>query len=833
MRTRSKVQRSPEWLTRAMAGRDQWPQAVTAICGIVLLGMILWQLGGLHALLSNTTTTGGDTGAHYMMPAVLSEFVSHGHLTGWFPGWYDGLPLYSFYFVLPDLLVALASHVIAYNVAFKLATVAGSLLLPVACYLLGRGFRLRRPFPELLAAGSLLFLFEQSYTINGGNLYSTLAGEYSFSFSLSVIVLFLAVVARGIQTGRHIALAATLLAVSLAAHVLPLLLGFVGLGVLLLMELGRPGAMADDGLGALRGVHLPLAERARTRKEVVIWVAAVVGLGLGAMAWWLVPFIINQRYANPMGYNNSSDFIRALFPAGDRYAIVLALVGGVFAILRRSRFGIFITVLTIESAMAYRIDPQGAIFNDRLLPLYYLSLYLAAAWTLGVGWIWCMQWVRRLRLARFARMPQQQDRPRELLRRPGSLSGALVGLVVSVAIVAGALPAPQEYINKYLLAPVNAVFGTTFHDGIAQDAVAGWASYNFSGMEGRGASWAEFRGIMSTANRVGATIGCGRMFWEYESNQDRFGTPMALMLLPHFTHGCIASQEGLLFESSATTPYHFLNQSLLSVAPSQAQVGLNYHPTNVAEGVKKLQVMGVRYYLVSAPSLVLQAEADPLLSEVAVTQPFAQPTGSALTWHIYEVADSPVVVPLTHLPVVVPGLGSSASSWKNGSTAWYDTATSESTPLASTGPKSWPVTTNGVAPDDPVDHPGQVTHVKLSMDKVTFDVDKAAIGKPVLVRISFFPNWKVSGATGPFRVTPNFMVVVPTSRHVTLTYGATPANWFGETVTLLALIGIVAAAVVSRRQRRRERTKRSSSPIEVAASTDPVASVTSGDVGGS
>ncbi|MEI6700422.1 MAG: hypothetical protein WCL38_01525, partial [Actinomycetota bacterium] len=139
MRLRSKDQQQPEWLTRALAGRDQWPQAITAICGIVLLGMILWQLGGLHALFSNTTTTGGDTGAHYMMPAVLSEFVAHGHLTGWFPGWYDGLPLYSFYFVFPDLLVSLASHVIAYNVAFKFATVAGSLLLPVACYLLGRG----------------------------------------------------------------------------------------------------------------------------------------------------------------------------------------------------------------------------------------------------------------------------------------------------------------------------------------------------------------------------------------------------------------------------------------------------------------------------------------------------------------------------------------------------------------------------------------------------------------------------------------------------------------------------------------------------------------------
>ena len=43
-------------------------------------------------LLTNTTTTGGDTGAHIAMPKFLEGLVSHGHLTGWDPGWYDGFP---------------------------------------------------------------------------------------------------------------------------------------------------------------------------------------------------------------------------------------------------------------------------------------------------------------------------------------------------------------------------------------------------------------------------------------------------------------------------------------------------------------------------------------------------------------------------------------------------------------------------------------------------------------------------------------------------------------------------------------------------------------------
>ena len=43
------------------------------------------------------------------------------------------------------------------------------------------------------------------------------------------------------------------------------------------------------------------------------------------------------------------------------------------------------------------------------------------------------------------------------------------------------------------------------------------------------------------------------------------------MLLPYWTNGCIDSMEGLLFESSTTTPYHFINQAELSAAPSRAR----------------------------------------------------------------------------------------------------------------------------------------------------------------------------------------------------------------------------------------------------------------------
>jgi hypothetical protein len=84
--------------------------------------------------------------------------------------------------------------------------------------------------------------------------------------------------------------------------------------------------------------------------------------------------------------------------------------------------------------------------------------------------------------------------------------------------------------------------------------------------------------------------------------------------------------------------------------------------------------------------------------------------------------------------------------------------------------------------------PTQVTDVHEVVDSISFHVSET--GKPVLVRTSYFPNWKVSGAEGPYRVAPNFMVVVPTRNDVRLTYGLTKYEWLGRFGTLLGIIGV-------------------------------------------
>ena len=57
--------------------------------------------------------------------------------------------------------------------------------------------------------------------------------------------------------------------------------------------------------------------------------------------------------------------------------------------------------------------------------------------------------------------------------------------------------------------------------------------------------------------------------------------------------------------------------------------------------------------------------------------------------------------------------------------------------------------------------------------------------------MSYFPNWKVTGASGPYRVAPNMMVVIPTQKNVRLHYGYTKIDFLAYFLTLVG-IGVLA-----------------------------------------
>ncbi|MGB3411395.1 MAG: hypothetical protein WBA45_09350 [Microthrixaceae bacterium] len=920
-------------------------------------------------ILQNSVPTGGDMGAHVWGPRFLADhLIPQFRVSGWSMDWYAGFPTYVFYMVVPSLMIlwlsagpslwltpvllAIVAGIvwalrprltapwqrwvlwvgtviisvlaipIPYNVAFKIVAVSGLVTLPIAAYQLARATRAPFPVAPIAAVATLGFSYDKGFTILGGNGASTMAGEFAFSVSLTFALLYLAVVFRGMRTGRSRALGAVLLAMTILCHLIPAIFaGIATLGVIVFLRrddrddrepwwdanaVGRIAAgliVAIVLLSLFSGTDLPgagvlnslplasilvpsqsmfpalatlaaiafftgfeprIPDRLRRLSGLVPTVAATIviagviwkfgtwwafALGLVALVilymagidtkllrwiaivgpvggfltgFWALPFLANSTYMNDMGwekYTRYTDYLLAvpeLDLGGMPYRNVifgLAAVGVLLSLVYKVRFGWFLSLLVVVFAWIFRYFPQYRLWNARLLPFYYLALYLLAG--LAAALI-----IRTLAVvvSDLSRAPKAQ--------LAAMATGAVVVTLVVMTVFLGSFKAlPGGSLVPDPKDPTVSVYrwaGINFPLGIVND----WSRWNFSGLEGKPA-YPEFRGVMDMMGQVGDDHGCGRAMWEFDSDTNRYGTTMALMLLPYFTDSCIGSMEGLYFEASSTTPFHFLTQSEVSTAPSRAQRELPYGPFNIDEGIEHMRLLGVRYYMATSEQAITAAEGNAQLRKID-DKTFTYMDGAekkSHRWAVFQISDSELVEGLTNDPAVVADIDDHIDGWVYAKKrlAPNDTQAAAGTPgfklpgpatdwfmdpsrwdifLASSGPSNWPRTTVAKTPDlKSTRRPNpevKVSDLKITSDSVSFDVDK--VGVPVLVKVSYFPNWKVEGATGPYRVTPNFMVVVPTSNHVELNYGYSRVELLGWLMTALGVVAVVGLALWDHRR---------------------------------
>jgi hypothetical protein len=673
--------------------REYWTpiRVLDALLVLAVIYVTIWELHP-NLLVSSSLITGGDTGSHLALPAYLKTTGNVFNFTPWYPGWLAGIPAYTYYFVLPDVLATFASYVIGFAVAMKLATVLGSVLMPITAYAMGRLFKAPRPVPAALALATLPFLFDASFTIDGGNLFSTMAGEYAFSLSLALALLTIGLVARGVRTGRGYWLAALSLSATLAAHVLPWLFTLGAIAVIVVIEL-----FARRGHGDPRDRDVVRGDYARPLR----FATGAVLLSVGLSAWWLFPFATTQSLTDSLGYTKIVGFHADLMTigwlnatggaGGDRWVIVLGAIAVVTALIVRDRLGMVLATLSVLSLVAFVVDPQSAIWNQRLIPFWFISIHLVAGWLVGyLAWRWTQRVPTRVYTTQFF--------------EPGDNIEHASDHEVAVAPVPTLAPdlssnatwrAGRVYIATCavaLLGLLSTVPGlitplaTDLHLATGGNQVSAWAQYNYSGYQAK-TGWGEYHDLITTMEKVSTRYGCGRAMWEYSFTQENlFGTPEALMLLPYWTNNCVDSMEGLLMESSPTTPYHYLDQSELSAGPSDPQVGLDYGPLDVDLGVEHLQTLGVKYFMAFSPSVIAQANADPELHLIAKTKVFPAPGAQ---WDIYLVHDAPMVQALTHLPNVVANI-SSQSQWLSANQTWWLTPHLENIYGALTGPANWP-----------------------------------------------------------------------------------------------------------------------------------------------
>ena len=769
---------------------------------IAVVGPTIFLLLALHPdlILRNNTPTGGDMGAHVWAPAYLRDhLLSNFKLSGWSMDWYSGLPIYRFYMVVPALMIVLLDVILPYGIAIKIIAVIGILTLPYFSWLFGRFAKFAYPIPELFAIAATIFLFDESFTIYGGNIASTMAGEFSFSIALSLAMLGFALLAKGLETGKHRISAAIIISLSALSHGIVLLFVFGGAALMLVVW---------------------------NKRESFQFGAKVIALAVLLSSFWVIPFVTSHAYMTDMKYEPrpsgaTDSFWKMFFPLHtllDISLTALAVVGAVTLVRSRHKAGTWMTLLALLLAAGVFIARNslpviGLLWNPRILPFLYLLRYFLFV----IGLYELVAFALRVKsIARFAQgesgVPVVLDiaQPRDKFSfNLALLSGFAVFVLVAIGFRFQELPFGSTQVNsagqyEYVWGPLRT---KSSNDGF----VDGWARWNFTGYEGKNA-YGEYYGVVQTMKQLGAdsTQGCGRALWENNGELNKYGTTMGLMLLPFWTDGCISSMEGLFFEAAGSTPYHFITAAAMSKQSSNPVRELRYDNNDAALGVRYMQELGVKYFMGFTPEAIAQASQQEGLTEVARSGP----------WVVYRVANSDVVTPLAVQPVVANISSSNPRErWLEVGTSWFQNPEVWTTPIADNGPSEWqrvdvvvdeslregePNSNNRrvdvVKPDValtpvPLD-PVVVSNVDIGEESVKFSVDK--IGVPVLVRVSYFPNWKVDGAKGPYRVAPNMMVVIPTSTNVSMHFGWNLRDYVAY---LLSFAGIAWIVVTRRRSK--------------------------------
>jgi hypothetical protein len=419
---------------------------------------------------------------------------------------------------------------------------------------------------------------------------------------------------------------------------------------------------------------------------------------------------------------------------------ILALSGLALAtgLLFRRRSTLLVASLTAVAALSFVLHGESIIWNGRALPFYFTMLTLLVACLAGD----LAGWVR-----------------------PSWARTAVVA-VCAVGCVAWA----QYHIAEFIPAVSGVNRGVDAYPG-AED----------------------YRDVMDAARQLPP----GRAMFEVdEFAGPRYGSNFAFSALGLETNGRVTSATSLFYESSLTQPAILVTTSNVSEGALRSISDLAYGSIeNFDQGVTQMRELGVRYFFVTSEAGVKRADESDQLELVATSGDLNK--GPTEGWNIYEIKDWALVEPVTATPLVTGGQELyGTTSWPDQVERWWQAVgAGDPQPLiAQHGPDAWSASSGRTYP------PVGVSDVQVGDERISFHVDQ--VGVPVVVRTSFFPNWQASGADGPYRVAPNFMVVVPTEHDVTLEFTHSPIEAVGLLVTFVSLGLTVAWAVLERHRRR-------------------------------
>lgn len=662
-------------------------------------------------ILLDTTTSGGDTGSHnYPLWYLKHGLLPNWRLSGWSPGWYAGFPMFQFYFVVPFLLMVMLSYIIPLWVSFKVVTVLGTFMLPVAAFAFMRLMRFKYPAPIVAALLTLPFLFMEANSMWGGNIPSTLAGEFSYSISLALSTVFLGLVYNVVKFNRRSrrlwVLTSVVFALTVLTHIYT---AFFVAFVPVFFVLARDTSTLVDNI---RRNFTPLFK--------------IYFLAFLLSAFWAVPLLLKVQYATPYHYEWSSVKLEDVVPEILIPTMVLAALGTMVGFKESDDRIKYMLLALVTSFIIYKASPSLGMTDIRFVPFLQFMPALIAAYVLAdTG-------------------PMQRMVPKAI---PVIIIAALTLLWV------------QEHV--------------TFIDF--------WIKWNYEGFQSK-SHYNQLSEMMDYIRELPP----GRVVHEYSNSHDKFGTPRTFENMPLFSGK--PTLEGLNIESALSSPYTFVIQAEMSATSTCPIPGLRCGTFNIRAAEKHLELFNIRYIVATSQKLkdAIKDDTDwPLLE-------------SFKDIDVYEVGNTEYVSVPENKPLLFRKRG---ANWKNFSLEWFKAVKDTDVLIAFVenptqedysrfGPE---ISSLSDIERIPLDRDCTIFSEEVTDDEIRINTD--CIGRPLLVRVSYFPNWKVEGAEKIYLVSPSFMMVFPEQEDVRIYYGNTISDFVGTALTILGLSVAVSLLV--------------------------------------
>jgi len=333
---------------------------LTNLSDLILLGMIVMLLIRLlpKEILSEFPATGGDTGSHFWpLLTLLEHGLPNFAVRVWNPGNLGGEPHLVHYFPLPYFIMAVLSIFVKPGTAFNIGTYLPVLTLPLAAYVSIRGMGLRWPAPILCALGTLFCTLNEGFNMWGGNLLSTLAGQFAHMYALNFILLGAGALGSELRHRKPPLLSAICFSCVATSHSY-VMLGLPFFGLSLLIWHFRRGVKA----------------------ALLHYVVAGVLAGLLSL-WFLVPMITNAAWTTPFSMIwISKNILREAAPKmldPLLYACGIGLLGTLM--LRRwsmLRVALFWAIPGALYIVYYFLFPSLGLVDIRALPQVVLFVSL-------------------------------------------------------------------------------------------------------------------------------------------------------------------------------------------------------------------------------------------------------------------------------------------------------------------------------------------------------------------------------------------------------------------------------------------------------------------------